>query len=63
MTSTLTLTLTPAAVEAECRAFAAEFGGPNVQRAIRLCEAGDLEWALVHELFTRSLTAGLAAVR
>jgi hypothetical protein len=49
-------------LEAEVREFAREFPTPNVQRAVALCESGQLPWAKVHELFKASLAQGLAAV-
>lgn len=48
--------------EQDCRAFAAEFPTPNVQRAIALCEAGTLQWEQVAGLFRDSLAKGLATV-
>lgn len=48
--------------EPEVREFAREFPTPNVQRAVALCESGRLSWVQVHELFRRSLAAGLAEV-
>lgn len=55
-------TVSTPTIQAEVREFAREFPTPNVLRAVALCESGRLEWAEVHELFRRSLGAGLAAV-
>ena len=54
--------LTAAQAEQACREFAAEFGTPNVRRAIALCEAGTLPWVKVEQVFRASLAKGLAEV-
>lgn len=53
----------PVSSESECRAFAAEFPTPNVQRAIALAEAGTLRWSDVAEVFRSSLAKGLREVQ
>lgn len=52
---------TSAQAEADVRAFAVECPGPNVQRAVELCEAGRITWHQAAELFARAL--GVAVER
>lgn len=56
-------TPTIAQAERECREFAREFPTPNTQRAIALCEAGQLGWHAVHRVFTDSLRDAMEQVR
>lgn len=55
--------LTNDQVIAEVRDFVRQFPTPNTRRALALCESGRLAWSDVHELFRKSLAAGLAATR
>lgn len=55
--------MTTTTAEQDVREFAAQFPTANVQRAVRLCEAGVVTWEQVAEVFRKSLAAGLAAVR
>lgn len=52
--------LTTDELEAECRAFAAEFDLPNVHRAIRAAEDNIISWLAVYRLFTASLQEAMA---
>ena len=46
--------------EQDVRAFAAQFSTPQVQRALALCESGQLAWGDVAELFRQSLGSALS---
>lgn len=48
--------------EADVRAFAEQFAGPNTARMIALCEAGTITWAEAYEVARGALAKGLAAV-
>lgn len=46
-----------------CREFATQFPTPNVQRGVRLAEAGLIEWQRLAALFERSLGRALDTLR
>ena len=54
--------LTAADVEADCRAFAAQYPTPNTLRAIALAEAGRVSWFDLYPIFRDALATGLRAV-
>ena len=50
-------------IEAEVRAFAAEFAHlANVRRMVWLCESGRISWAQAQEIARDALATGLAEV-
>lgn len=49
-------------IRRDCLAFAAQHPTPAVREAIAYAHAGILGWGDLHDLFRRSLVAGLAEV-
>lgn len=59
----MTTTQTRTQAEADVRAFARQYPGPNALRAVTLCESGRLAWEDVAALFARSLASALTEAR
>jgi hypothetical protein len=49
-------------VEADVRAFAAQYPTANTRRMVQLAEAGVITWADAYGVASKALAAGLAAV-
>lgn len=60
--TTSTFTLTAAQIEADVRAFAAEFPTPNVLRAIRFAETGQVSWTDLYDIARDALAKANAEV-
>lgn len=59
---TATAAITVAEAEKVCREFAAQFPGPNVDRAVGYAEAGRVSWFQVYRLFQTALNGAVAEV-